>query len=126
VPGEEHGSASLTTIRGARRRSRARQRDVAEDDAVVVAEAAEPVGDRAASSGRAETSPISARLDDEPERCRRAGRAAAARRGRSRLAIVALDLEHREHPLAPTYERVSLSTASAAVRSGSTRNAAYP
>ena len=61
-----------------------------------------------------------------PERIRE--RHARGRLGDGALGLgdAALDPEHVQHPAAPTSERVTLSTASAAVRSGMTRNAAYP
>ena len=77
------------------------ERDVAERDAAVVAEAAEPVGDRrrlVRAAPRRGTSAGPARRRG-PSARRRAARPAAARRpARAGSATVALDREHVEHP----------------------------
>ncbi len=83
---------------------------------------------RAASSGSAETRPIifpgwTTSPECSSTSVESAGGSATGRAGsfaaRSTSRIPSIRF-------APTYERVSLSTASAAVRSGSTRKAAYP
>ena len=102
---------------------------VAEDGAVVLAEPSEPIGDRAAlpraarrrctSAGRARsTSPDCASVSGTSAGGSATGLSGSriSRSTRSTFSIF----------LAPTCDRVILSTASAAVRNGMTRKAAYP
>ena len=128
-PEKSIGSVSLTTIRRRTVASgRSTSRHAAERDVAVVDEAAEPVGERrrlgrvggddARQQRPAPTTDARALVDER--HTRRAARRGVCRLGDRRARRRA----RRASACAPTNERVILSTASAAVRSGMTRKAA--
>ena len=124
-PEKRTGSASLTTIGGVRPSSgRSARRTPPSVTPPSSTKRPEPVGERGSLVRlRRDERREQAGLDDEPELVSASGTPAAARRGR-RARRVRLDASTSSIRRAPTNARVILSTASAAVRSGMTRNAA--